>query len=114
MISTLLLALALTPPATAVQPAPYLGCVTPKATVARATHQLRRAWINVYTTSSASATVMSYMIASPLPLWIAGESGSFYKVASGSSMGGWPFKPQTVLGWVRKSDVQAQAIRNCT
>jgi hypothetical protein len=57
---------------------------------------------------------MSYTVASPFPLWIVGESGAFYHVATGSSMNGWPFKPQTTLGWVRKSDVQPQGIRNCT
>jgi hypothetical protein len=114
MVYALLVALALAPQGAAAQPNRYLGCVTPKATVERPTFKLRRTWINVFTKPSTSATVMSYSIASPLPLWIVGESGSFYRVATGTSMNGWPFKPQTILGWVRKSDVADQGIRNCT
>jgi len=111
---TLLVALAFGPGGAVAQPRRYLGCVTPKATVDRTTPGLRRTWIFVFTKPSASATTMSYTIAAPLPLWIVGESGSFYRVATGNSMAEWPFKPQTILGWVRKSDVQDQGIRNCT
>ena len=61
-----------------------------------------------------SVSPMSYTIASPLPLWIVSESGAFYHVATGGSMDQWPFRSQTTLGWVRISDVDPQAIRNCT
>jgi|GEM_PF-2981592 len=102
------------PDAAAAQARQYLGCVTPKATPDRTTHTLRRRWIFVFTKPSTGATTLSYTIAAPLPLWIVGESKSFYRVATGDSMNGWPFKPEAVLGWVRKSDVQDQGIRNCT
>ena len=110
----LLAAFARTPGDAAAQTSHYLGCVTPKATIDRTTSRLRRTWIFVFTKPSTSAATMSYTVASPFPLWIVGESGAFYHVATGSSMNGWPFKPQTILGWVRKSDVQPQGIRNCT
>ena len=114
MACALLAALAHAPDGAAAQAPHYLGCVTPKATVERKPARLRRTWIFVYTKPSTSATTMSYTIASPLPLWILGESGGFYHVATGNSMDEWPFKPQTTLGWVRKFDVQPQGIRNCT
>jgi hypothetical protein len=110
----LLAALARTPDGAAAQAPHYLGCVTPKATIERNPARLRRTWIFVYTKPSTSAPTMSYTIASPLPLWIVGESGGFYHVATGNSMDEWPFEPQTTLGWVRKIDVQPQGIRNCT
>jgi hypothetical protein len=110
----LLAALARTSDGAAAQAPNYLGCITPKATIERATSRLRRTWISVYTKPSTTSTTMSYTIASPLPLWITAESGAFYQVASGNSMDDWPFKPQATLGWVRKSDTQPQEIRNCT
>ena len=114
LIALLLAALSLAPVGAGASPGNALGCVTPKATADRVEHYLRRTWIFVYTKPSMSATTMSYSIASPLPLWIVGESGSFYHVATGDSMDEWPFKPHTTLGWVRKSEVQDQGIRNCT
>jgi hypothetical protein len=90
----------------------HLDCVTPKATVTGTV--LHRTWINVYTKPSPRATVMSYTIASPLPLWVIGRSGSFLHVTTGDDLPNWPFKPRTDLGWVRASDVAGQAIRNCT
>jgi hypothetical protein len=114
MVCVSLVSLALAPGGAAAQPSRYLGCVTPRATVEGPTFKLRRTWISVFTKPSTKATTMSYSTASPFPLWIVGESGSFYRVATGSSMGGWPFKPQTILGWVRKPDVEDQGIRNCT
>jgi hypothetical protein len=107
-------ALARMPDGAAAQAPNYLGCVTPKATIDRATSRLQRTWISVYTKPSTTATTKSYTIASPLPLWITAESGAFYQVASGNSMDDWPFRPQATLGWVRKSDTQPQEIRNCT
>ena len=102
------------PDGAAAQARQYLGCVTPKATADRTAHGLRRTWIFVFTRPSSGAATMSYTIAAPLPLWIVGESNAFYRVATGDSMSEWPFKPEAVLGWVRKSDVQDQGIRNCT
>ena len=114
MACALLAALVPTPDGVSAQAPHYLGCVTPKATIERKPARLRRTWIFVFTKPSVSATTMSYTVASPLPLWIVGESSAFYHVATGNSMDEWPFKPQTTLGWVRKSDVELQGIRNCT
>ena len=91
-----------------------LGCSTPKATIDPKTHDLNRTWVSVYTKPSSSASVYSFKIASPLPLWVVANSGAFTRVATGDGMDGWPFKPHTILGWVRKSDLEDQAIRNCT
>ena len=96
-------------------PAPaeqYLRCVTPRTTIADGVPH--RTWINVYTKPSSGATIMSYTIASPLPLWVVAESGAFSRVTTGNLLSEWPFKALAGLGWVRTSDVQEQAIRNCT
>lgn len=90
----------------------YLRCVTPRATIAHGV--LHRTWINVYTKPSRKATIMSYTIASPLPLWVVAESAGFSRVTTGNLLSEWPFKAHAGLGWVQTSDVQEQAIRNCS
>lgn len=91
-----------------------LGCATPKAMVDAKTHRLDRRWIAVYETPSPRGPRLGFTIAAPLSLWVIAESGGFSRVRTSDTSGGWPFKPHTVLGWVRTSDIEDQAIRNCT
>jgi hypothetical protein len=91
-----------------------LGCVTLRATVDARTHDLNRVWIDVFSKPSAAASLESFKVASPLPLWVLARSGAFLQVVTGDSLDDWPFKPHADLGWVRASDVQDQAVRNCT
>lgn len=101
-------------PARAATEAKPIDCVTPRATVDRHRHTLRRVWIDVFTRPAPGASRLSFKIASPLPLWVLAKSGAFLQVATGDTLNDWPFKPHATLGWVRASDVEGQAIRNCT
>jgi hypothetical protein len=91
-----------------------LACMTPRATIDPRTHDLNRVWIDVFSKPSATASLESFKVASPLPLWVLARSGTFLQVATGDSVDDWPFKPHATLGWVRAVDLQDQDLRNCT
>jgi hypothetical protein len=49
-------------------------------------------------------------IAAPLSLYVVAEEGPWLKVTGSPSS---PFKSGEELGWVKRSDVDPQALRNC-
>ena len=93
-----------------VQPAAALniaGCVTPKAKIL-ADGNLERRFINIYLEPGRSPIYVR--IAAPLSLYVVEKKGAWLKVAGSPSS---PFKENEELGWVKRSDVKEQALRNC-
>jgi len=84
------------------------GCVTPKAKTLPNGY-LDRKFINIYFKKSEKDGVY-VKIAAPLSLYVVTEEGSWLKVIGSPSS---PFKPGEELGWVKRSDVDPQALRSC-
>src|SRR5215470_5351510 len=84
------------------------GCVTAKANRLGSGH-LDRRFIDIYFKDAAQSGVY-LKIAAPLSLYVVAERGPWLQLAGSPSS---PFKPGEVLGWVRRADVDDQALRNC-
>ena len=83
------------------------GCVTPKAKIL-ANGNLARRFISIYLEPGRRPIYVR--IAAPLSLYVVEEKGAWLKVAGSPSS---PFKDGQELGWVKRSDVNDQALRNC-
>ena len=84
------------------------ACVTPKAGVL-ANGNLDRQFINIYFKPAETSGVY-LKFAAPVTLAVVKSSGTWLEVAGTPDS---PFKNGEVLGWVKKSDVTPQDLRNC-
>lgn len=84
------------------------GCVTPKAKTLP-NGNLDRQFVNIYFEPSSDSGVY-LKIAAPLSVYVVEEKGPWLKVIGSPSS---PFKEDEELGWVRKTDVDQIALRNC-
>jgi hypothetical protein len=87
---------------------PVQGCVTPKAKTLPNGH-LDRQFINIFFRASDKGGVY-LKIAAPLSLYVVEERGGWLRVTGSPSS---PFKTGEALGWVKRPDVDDQALRNC-
>jgi len=85
-----------------------IGCICPKAKI-KSDGNLDRIFINIYFKPSENSGVY-IKIAAPLTLTVVERQGNWLKVVGTT---GSPFKEDEELGWVKKSDVQDQHMRNC-
>lgn len=86
------------------------GCVTPKATVDRATGRLVGRHIDVFERPDPQAAPIWIKIGPPMPLAVVGRSGAFVRIAGTPES---PFREGAAIGWVRAADVEPQDQRNC-
>jgi hypothetical protein len=84
------------------------GCVTPKSKVLREGGRLEQRFISVY--DKPAGRPIYVRIAAPLSVYVMGEDCDWLRIAGSPSS---PFKNSEELGWVRRSEVEQQGLRNC-
>jgi len=83
------------------------GCVTPKSSrLPNGNLELR--FIEVF--NKPGGRPIYVRVAAPLSLYVIGEQRGWLRLGGSPSS---PFKDGLAVGWVRRSDVQDQALRNC-
>jgi hypothetical protein len=86
------------------------SCVTPSSSVDHATGRLIQKFIDVFADPRPGSRPIYIKLAAPMPLRVVGRDGAFLQDVGGADT---PFKRDQPIGWIRASDVEGQALRNC-
>src|ERR1700676_4815829 len=86
------------------------SCVTPSSSVDHATGRLIQKFIDVFANPRPGSRPIYIKLAAPMPLRVVARDGAFLQIAGGADS---PFKRDQPIGWIRASDVEGQALRNC-